>query len=75
METDMIDRLFLELSQVTKAVTKKESDQLKRIVELEKIVKECCVDKCDCDYKQRDCPIECCEFDTQCSNVRSANGG
>ena len=38
MQTESIDRLFLELSQVTKATTKKELDLLSRIDLLEKVI-------------------------------------
>jgi hypothetical protein len=33
METEMIDKLFLELSQVTKAVTAKEADLSRRLAQ------------------------------------------
>ena len=36
MKTEMIDRLYLELSQVSKATTKKELDLIKKINQLKK---------------------------------------
>jgi len=38
MKTEMIDRLYLELSQVSKATTKKELDLMREVNRLEKVL-------------------------------------